>query len=234
MPCERFYLETPLETGQTYTLTDSEHHHLAHVMRGKEGDRIEMINGMGALAECTVVAVSKRDSKIITESVTLVPLPHKQITLIQAVPRMNRLDTIVEKGTELGMTRLLLWHSAKSERKALKEQQLIRLRHVAIAATKQCGRLYLPEIKILDGFDAKQPFTSATFFGDTDEGAPRLMSIYQKQEAVTFIIGPEGGLMDKEEALLRSLGAIGVKLHDNILRTDTAGIAALAILSHLT
>ena len=226
MPVDRYYYSGQLDEGSSITLEGSEHHHLTHVLRGKPGDTIEVINGQGSLAEATIEAVSKRSATLIINREVKQPPDEQTITIIQAIPRMNRLDTIVEKGTELGMTNLLLWPSERSERKDLNEQQIQRLQQVAISAMKQCGRLYLPKIEFISKIEKK---TCPVYFGDTNPEAPWFTP--QFTDEIIFVIGPESGLTGTEEEILRNLGAVGVKLHKNILRTDTAPLVALTLIA---
>lgn len=166
--------------------------------------------------------------------VTEAPPPYRLI-LAQAIPRTNRLEFILEKGTELGMTEIWLFASARSERRNFSEHQEARLKNITIAALKQCGRLFLPTIVMLPQIKDWPKLPYPAFFGDTQPSAPILASAFQKHDGcqeVLFCIGPESGFTPEETTLLQTHGANGVKLHPNILRTDTAALAALSLLSH--
>lgn len=227
MPAERYYSPSILEQGAEVRLEKGEHHHLVHVMRAKVGDQVELVNGKGALAACEVATLSKREAILIVRSVEFQEAETNNITLYQAIPRMNRLDTIIEKCTELGMTEMVLWASEYSERKKLTDDQVERLQHVAISAMKQCGRLYLPKISFAKTLQFEN---SALYFGDLAPEAPKFYNI-NIQPSCGFVIGPESGLTENEMAHLRKSGALGVNLHENVLRTDTAAITALVLIS---
>ncbi len=234
MPSERYYFAGELIPAEEIRLQNEEFHHLAHVMRIKIGEEIEIINGRGDLAHAAVKQISKREAVLILQDKHAEPPPSFEIILAQAIPRINRLDTIVEKGTELGITQLWLFPGARSERRNLTDSQHERVKSIVISAAKQCGRLWLPEIylkpKLAEWNAVKYPL----YFGDTEPKAEYLMSVWQKhlpKDGVIILIGPEGGLADDEEKKLISMNAKGVKLHRYTLRTDTAGLAALSILS---
>lgn len=229
MPAERYYLAQSLQKGCDVSITDQEYHHLVHVMRAAVGDTVELVNGTGDLATATVARLDKRQALLtIQDTAHEAPQLHAMI-LAQALPRINRMDFIVEKGTELGMTQLWLFPGEHSERKSLTDHQVDRLRAMAIAAMKQCGRLYLPEIIVKPAIKAWQPLPYPLFYGDVAPNAPRLAEAWPKEtvDGAIFCIGPESGFTPAEEHALKALNAIGVSLHRNILRTDTASLVAL-------
>lgn len=194
-----------------------------------------MINGRGQLAEAHVARIEKKKAVLrITKVEESPPSPLKAI-LVQAIPRINRLDLIVEKGTELGMSELWLFPGEKSEKKKLSEQQFNRLKTISISAMKQCGRLYLPPITIHPPLAKWESYPSPSYFGDLSETAPTIFEEWQKKppsNELYFFIGPESGFTNREVELLKENQAKGVSMHENILRTDTAAITALAIINH--
>lgn len=233
MPAERFYIQAPLASGNSISLEDQEFHHLVRVMRGKPGDSVELINGQGALANAIIKQVNKRDAVLEITDVTTTPKPAFEVILAQGIPRGNRLDFILEKGTELGMTQLWLFPGDRSERKEFTENNQERTHTLMVSALKQCGSLWLPELHIKGALKKWSSLPYPAFFGDVAESAPRLLDCFKKDlSGVILLIGPESGLSDQEEAKLVALGAKGVKLHSHILRTDTAAIAALTLLTH--
>lgn len=232
MPAERFFAKGELSEGAELFLDGTEFHHFAHVMRGNAGDRIELVNGMGYLAEAEVKALEKKKgARLLINSVKYENPPVRQITLMQAVPRPNRLDFILEKGTELGMTEIILFPGERSERKSFTESQLERMEAQIIAALKQCGRLWLPKLTFGESIEKWKKGDYKLFFGDVDPAAP-LLKAQVNAANCAFVVGPESGFTDKETTQLKNLGAIGVSLNTHILRTDTAALAALAILCH--
>jgi 16S rRNA (uracil1498-N3)-methyltransferase len=236
MPAERYYYPHAINQNETIALTDGEHHHLQHVMRGKKGDHIEIVNGSGVLAEGSIAALEKKESRIHITDVAHTPKPPHRIILAQAIPRINRLDFIIEKGTELGMTDLWLFPGVRSERKSLSEHQLERFQAMAIAAMKQSGRLHLPSISIHPSLEEWQKPEAHLFYGAVSKDAQPFKHFWKNPAPPEslFFIGPESGFAPAEEHLLEQWKAAGVCLNSNILRTDTAAIAALTLLSHWT
>lgn len=233
MPAERYFFEGELIEGSLMRLEEQEFHHLAHVMRAQIGETVEVVNGSGQLAQAQIKSLEKRQAEL---SIISVVSEHKspfEIILAQAIPRLNRLDLILEKGTELGMTQLWLFPGTLSERKKISEQRLKRLRTITITALKQCGRLYLPQITLKPPIGQWDTLSLPSFFGDLNPSAPPLYNVWTPDQGIIFFIGPESGFTDDEVTILDQLGAKGVKLHQNILRTDTASITALSLITHM-
>lgn len=234
MPAERYYLSQVFPIGETVLLTDNEFHHLTNVMRGKAGDEIELVNGAGDLATGTISSIEKKKAFITITSCVHEAKPKTTIILAQAIPRINRLDFIVEKCTELGMMELWLFPGDKSERKEFSENQLERSKAIAIGAMKQSGRLYLPEIIVKPRLAKWEKPGCFLLYGDVDAKAPPFKDFWKTSPPAigAFFIGPESGFSEAEEEILRTWQAAGVHLNDHILRTDTAAIAALTLFSH--
>jgi 16S rRNA (uracil1498-N3)-methyltransferase len=232
MPAERYFYPERFEENQTVHFKDQESHHLVNVMRTKVGEAIEIVNGMGQLVHAVLESIDKKSSSLKVISVQTTSQPTHRLILAQAIPRLNRLDFIIEKCTELGVTEIWLFPAARSEKNEFSKNQLERLNTLMIAAMKQCGRLFLPKLTFLPTLKKWNEIDiQPIFFGDTDPNAPPFFS---KDGGGVFFIGPEGGFTEEEEGMLKQLGAQGVKLHDNILRTDTAAIVSITLLSYFT
>jgi 16S rRNA (uracil1498-N3)-methyltransferase len=240
MPKERFFFEQHLNQSETICIKDTEFHHLVNVMRAKVNDRIEIVNGMGQLGRASVKSIEKKQASLFIEEVLSAARETNAIILAQAIPRPNRLDFILEKGTELGMTEIWLFPGKLSERKTFSDNQPDRMKSVLISAMKQCGRLYLPKIVLKPELEKWKELQYPAYFGDVETNAPEFLDVYKgknekeggndKDKAVIFFIGSESGFTDSEVQALRGFGAIGVKLSSNILRTDTAALVALALI----
>lgn len=227
MPQERFYLNAPLKENESYLLTEGELHHLAHVTRGKVGDEVELINGKGHLAEAVIESLEKKQARLKVIRTKEVLPPKTKIILALAYPRANRLDTILEKCTELGVTDIWLFPGEKSERK---EASMARIESILTSALKQCGGLFLPTLTQMPPIREWQPLPYPLYFGDFSPDAPHMMKAMKGGSSI-IVIGPESGLTDRETEKLRELGGQGVTLHPNVLRVDTAAIAAVAFAS---
>lgn len=233
MPVNRFFVPGPL-MGEV-SLEGTEFHHLVHVTRSRVGETVELVNGQGEVAQSTLRTVSKKSATLSIESIDLEPAPARQMILAQALPRMNRLDWLLEKGTELGVSEIWLFPGETSERGELSDHQMERLQGITISAMKQSGRLWLPKIKLLPALKQWTSWPRIALFGDLTPNCPPLARILPQLASdrdIVFFVGPESGFTPAEIALLTAHKAIGVTLNRNILRTDTAAIAALAILLH--
>lgn len=234
MPVERFFFPDSLISDQQLAIEGSEFHHLVNVTRVKINEKIEIVNGLGDLAIGHVLSIGKKQALVSIDEVTSKPASPTEVILAQAIPRLNRLDFIVEKGTELGMTQLWLFPGKRSERKEFTPSQQERLHTVTVAAMKQCGRLYLPKIILMPSLKKWQAPQYSSFFGDVDPAAPKFSQMRQQNasaDGLIFFIGPESGFDEEEISLFKLWNARGVKLNDNILRTDTAALAALSVIT---
>ena len=233
MPERRFYSPLPFSPGTQAQLPEEELHHLL-VMRVRAGEEIELVNGLFQLARARVLTIGKKTAELKIEEVFQEAPPGKKLLLAQALPRINRLDTILEKATELGADEILLFPGEESERKELSPSQQKRAEAIVIAAMKQSGRLGKPEVRHLPFLKEQKGWNGALFYGSVEKEAPLFLEellLCRPQGDLTFFVGPEKGFSENEIALLISRGAKGVSLHKNILRTDTAPLAALALAS---
>ena len=233
MPVNRFFSEQPFSEGDLISLEGEEFHHLVNATRKRIGDLVEVINGNGFLSTGKLIDIQKNKALIALESVIEEAAPNVHIILIQAIPRLNRLDTIIEKATELGVFAIHLFPGDTSERKELSSSSLARLKKITQSAIKQSGHLHLPKILMFQSLKESLPEKGLLFFGDVDPHAPLLMDVMTQSESIAIVIGPESGLTSNEEALLKKERGVGVKLSNAILRTDTAPIVALGLMSHI-
>lgn len=231
MPAERFYVKEPFFENQSIFLKEEEFHHLSHVMRLKVGEEVELINGEGSLANATISSLEKQRALLSIQKTHQGVKPPYRLILAQALPRMPRLEYILEKSVELGVTDLWLFPGSLSEKKEISPSQNQRIHHVIISALKQCGRLFAPNLLFLPSLFSWDPASLPphSFFGDTRAEAPFFSTLLQSQKTSSLLIaiGPEKGFHEKETLFLEQ-HLKGIKLHDNILRTDTAAITAVS------
>jgi 16S rRNA (uracil1498-N3)-methyltransferase len=235
MPVERYFTDSPLKLHATVILDGQEFHHLVHVMRTRPGANVELVNGKGTLASAVALDISKKQAQLKIVDSLSEDEPSPKIILAQAIPRPSRLDFILEKGTELGMSQIWLFPAKRSEKKKFSESQKERMRAIVIAAMKQCGRLYLPEIYLKPHFETWSKEEHCLYlFGDLSPEAIPFRKIEKEKHVskIVFFIGPESGFDATEEKTLKNMGAIGVKLHKHTLRTDTASLVALSQIQH--
>lgn len=232
MPAFRYYIDNFLDDKEV-VLKDLEHQHLLKVMRQREGEQVELVNGKGALATATISSIAKKETRLLIESFKSFPLKYK-ITLLQALPLPQHLELIAEKGCELGMTELVLFQGDKSSAH-FSEQKLKRLQMKLIAALKQSGRLYLPTIKWIPNLEEVGVEADFLCYGDIQNLAPPLfkaLPLKNLAESFCFCSGPESGFSQKEADYLQKNKFLGISLHSNVLRAETAPLAFLALMHH--
>ncbi|MEZ5315681.1 MAG: RsmE family RNA methyltransferase [Chlamydiales bacterium] len=220
MPHNRFFIDQSFVKGKSLYL-HSETRHL-QVMRIRLGQEIELVNGKHQLAKARLIHSHIAEILSVEEKA-----PPPPIILCQGIPQANRLDTIVEKGTEIGMTELWLFPGQLSKKTTV---SLDRLKKITISAMKQCGRLDLPKIELKPPLNEWCTTPLPAYFGDLSENTPFVLLAKAKKNICLFI-GPEAGFTSEEKKSLQSLGVIGVRFHPWILRTDTAALVALSLIT---
>jgi 16S rRNA (uracil1498-N3)-methyltransferase len=234
MPHNRYFFDQPFQENATVVLAGDEFHHLCRVLRARTGDRIELINGRFQLAQADLIELKKREVELHLVQVTEQSERKAPLILAQALTRMDHLEWIIEKGTELGATAFWLFPGVLSEKEQLSATQWERLKHLAIAAMKQCGRLDLPAIERKPPLWKWGPLSGTLLYGDTREDIPYLWELPLTSPLsgpVIIFIGPESGFEGKEcECLQNCLKAKGMRLHPNILRAETASLTALSLI----
>jgi 16S rRNA (uracil1498-N3)-methyltransferase len=232
VPVNRLLYEGDLVQGSQLRLEGDEAHHLSRVLRARQGDAVEVINGRNQLAQGTVEALGRGSVDILVREVITEPPLQPQLILAQALPKPNRLDTIIEKATELGAHQIHLFPAERSEVPQLKAQQ--RVASIIRSAVKQCGRLDLPELLMRPALRQWDRLPAPlSYFGDLRPEALSFQKAWkQPTSSVAFFVGPEGGLTENEIRQLDKLGARGVRLHPHVLRADTAPIVALGLMAH--
>lgn len=234
MPAYRYYVDNPFSINVPVRLIGQEHQHFFKVMRGRVGDQIEVVNGRYQLGFADVLEIKRSESIInIVKIETGKPSTFKYI-VAQGIAKLNRLEFIVEKCTELGATEFWLFPTERSEKHNLTKAQIERLNYIIISAMKQCGRLDAPKLIVKPEFhDWKTDANISLFYGDVSEEAPHFSSALSKiDRTILFIVGPESGFSLNECNEFKERKAQGVKLCNHILRTDTASITAIAIAQH--
>lgn len=235
MRLTRSHVDLPLQAGTTITLPEDVAAHLIRVLRLQVGDACVLFNGDGFDCDARLVAVSKREAqaqilaarRIDSES----PLA---ITLLQGIARGEKMDLILQKATELGVARILPVESERSEVKLDAARAAKRLAHwqeVVVSACEQSGRARVPAVL------APQPLARAAALREghgflLDPLATQALSALHGSalRACTLAIGPEGGWSPRDREQLIAAGFEGLRLGPRILRTETAGIAAIAAL----
>lgn len=235
----RFYCPDPLVVGETIALPDHVAHHL-QVLRLEPGAKITLFNGQGGEYVATIDTLDRRRAMagIKLFSPREAELPHA-VTLAQALPEGSKMDWIIEKAVELGVTALQPLSAQRCVVRLSAERAAKKSAHwqgIIIAAAEQCGRNRLPHLA--------DPTDFSGWIAQTDMHKRILLTPRAAQplsdwarhhpaQPVTLMVGPEGGFSEAEEKAALSQGALPLSMGPRVLRTETAGLAALAALNAL-
>lgn len=225
---ERFHVNRELGLGPV-TITGPEAHHLAAVCRLRPGDAVRLFNGDGREYPGRITDVSKRD---VTVEVLSIDAPRRELPfalhIASALPKGDRASVLVEKLTELGVTRFTILSTQRSV-VVPRDAKVEKLQRQVIEASKQCGRNVLMEVE--------SPRSWADFIRDSALPHRRLIAhpgggtILPIREDIVAAIGPEGGFTEEEVRLATDAGWGTVGLGPRILRVETAALALAVRLS---
>jgi len=231
--------------GAIVTVTGEEARHAVRVSRLRVGERIAVANGVGAIGQGEVESIAKDRFTVRLADVAREPEPLVRVTLVQALAKGDRAERAVEQATEFGVDAVVPWESARSVSRwgspggEKAERGVAKWRRVAREAAKQsvrarvprvespadtaelCRRAELPGVEMLVLHPRGEEALSAWTSGGAAAGAGEIM----------VVVGPEGGLGDEELTALAAAGARVLRLGAAVLRTSSAGPAALAILN---
>lgn len=234
----KFFVEQNQIQGSVITLTGADVNHIVRVLRHGVGDVLCVCDGEGFDYEAEIQAIT-REAVVLTviKQTACEAEPKVQVTLYQGLPKQGKMEWIIEKCTEMGVSSIVPVQMERSVVRLTTEQaekKLIRWRKTAEAAAKQCGRGKIPTIlmPVTPAELAQQTlpeFLLLPYEEERAEGVRRALCGSKAQTAGIFI-GPEGGFAPEEVDLLKKLGAQSVTLGRRILRTETAGLAALTAL----
>jgi 16S rRNA (uracil1498-N3)-methyltransferase len=233
----RFYCPIPLSVGLSIRLPDHVAHHI-QVLRMQPGALVTLFNGNGGEYTASLETIEKKSvsAAVKTFSPREVELPYA-ITLAQALPEGSKLDWIIEKSVELGVTAIqplaaqrcvVRLNAERAEKKQAHWQGVI------VAAAEQSGRNRLPLLappSALADWLAQQDLHKRVLLSPRGEQSLSDWAKHQPAQALALLIGPEGGFTEAEEALACANGAMMLSMGPRVLRTETAGLAALAALN---
>lgn len=243
MTARRFFVEGTQELGSIVEIEGGDAHKIARVLRLTEGDGIEVVdsaaNAFTASIEslgrtvCARLVAMTADSRPMRE-----PL---RVDVAQAVPKGQRMDIVVEKGTELGAGAFLPFYCERSVGRTVGAAKLARWRRLARTAAQQCARRDVPDVAEPLEFEALQScfarYDAVLFAWELASPmrlSERLTSSLPPAGRVLIVVGPEGGFTHDEAESAQRNGAQLLSLGPRILRTDTAAIALLAVIGALT
>jgi 16S rRNA (uracil1498-N3)-methyltransferase len=225
--------------GSTVTLPDQAAHHATRVLRLRVGDTVTLFDGDGE-EWLGMIADAGRDVHVTIHACGPgIAEPALQITLVQSLPSGDKMDWIVQKAVELGVSAI---QPVAAKRSVIKldgdraRKRNIHWQEVAISACEQCGRNVVPTILPL--LDLNQYLAYARKEDElrfllSPEGGHRLREMDKPYGRFSLLVGPEGGFEEGEVDVARSVGFTPLQLGPRVLRTETAGLAALAAMMAL-
>jgi 16S rRNA (uracil1498-N3)-methyltransferase len=238
MRLTRVHVVGSLSTGQRHTIEGDAANHITRVLRLEPGAPLTVFDGRGG--EYSARIETLRKNAVIIEVQERSPSSRESslsLTLAQGVSRGERMDWVVQKATELGVTAIV---PVLTERTMVKldakqsERKLTHWQGIAVAACEQSGRDKIPDIvaplslhEFLRGID---PQTTRLLLSPT--GTQRVTDLKAPERKVVVLIGPEGGLAESEQRSAIGAGFFAVKMGPRVLRTETAAVAALTLLQH--
>lgn len=237
MHITRIHVDSPLAVDLELPLSVQAAEHVARVLRLVAGSTITLFNGDGCDYPSLILAASKREVRVRVEAAQ--PVENESplaLTLAQGVARGEKMDLIVQKATELGVVRIVPLLTERSELRLDAERaqkRLARWRAVATSACEQSGRARIPRIEpalTLDAWLNQLTADSGLRLSLLPEAEKTIRALNFTTPAGVLVVGPEGGLAKHDIAALRAANFAALRLGPRILRTETAGLAALAAL----
>ena len=218
-------------------LDGPEGRHAATVRRLRAGERVDLTDGAGLLAECVVAVVAGRDAlELDVLARRRTPAPDPRIVVVQALPKGDRGELAVELMTEVGVDEIVPWQASRCVtqwKPDRRDKALGRWRSTAREAAKQARRAWLPEITDLaTTADVAVRLASAASAVILHEEAQRPLSglVAPAKGDLVVVVGPEGGVTEEELERFAGAGGVPALLGPTVLRTSTAGVAAAAVL----
>lgn len=237
----RFYVPEESVKGDQISIGGREAHHILDVMRLKISDEVVVFDGKGKEYAGKVTQIGRKSLVLHVVKVRDISQEKKySITLIQAIPKKNKMDYIVEKATELGVDTIIPVVTARTipdwdETK--RSDVVLRWQKISKEASKQCGRVTLPQVKPLSGLEEAIKNSNgyalklmAALAGETVKLKNALKGCPEGMIAVA--IGPEGDFTPEEIRMAAKSGFKTVDLGPRVLKSDTAALAVLAIIDH--
>jgi 16S rRNA (uracil1498-N3)-methyltransferase len=236
----RFYCPPPLPSGGTFDLPADVAHHASRVLRLREGDAVQIFDGLGNERHGVIAGIGGK--RAVIGSITAVDSDREsplKVLLAQALSSSEKMDWVIQKATELGVTEIQPIDTERSVARLSAERAAKRLEHwqqVAISACEQCGRNTLPQIHapldIMAWLQQMQKSPDAKFIL-LPQGAAPLQAQAKPQGRIALLIGAEGGFTQAESDSALRCGFTPILMGPRVLRTETAAIAGLAALQTL-
>jgi len=236
----RFYCPPPIPRSGSFELPPDAAHHASRVLRLRVGDTVKIFDGIGNECHGLIADLSARNVTVANMTANDNKRESPLHTLLaQALSSSEKMDWVIQKSTELGVTEIQPLATDRSVARLSAERTARRLEHwqqVAVSACEQCGRNVLPQIHApLDIMDWLQQVKTIpdTKYILLPDGVATLHDQTKPREKTVLLIGAEGGFSQAESAMALHCGFIPIRLGARVMRTETAAIAGLAVLQTL-
>ena len=226
--------------GDRVVLTGPEGRHAATVRRLRVGEAVDVVDGVGTRASCTVAVVGRDTVELTVVGRTTEPVPALRLVLVQALAKGDRGELAVELATEVGVDEVVPWSAERSIVRWDGDRggkALARWRSTAREAGKQSRRATFPVVTEQCSTRAVAELVraaEATYVLHEVATDPLALQAFPARGTVLLVVGPEGGITDAELTALTEAGGVPVRLGPSVLRTSTAGAAAAAVVSAAT
>ena len=234
----RFHVDAALRAGTSVLLPEDSAHHAVHVLRVHAGEEIVLFNGRGGEFAARIASIQRL--KVLVDVLAHRAVEREsplRVVLVQGVSAGERMDFTVRKSVELGVAEIQPVLAASSVARPKGERAAARQAHwqkIAIAACEQCGRNQIPKVHaMVAASDYRSGGGSGTRLLLSPASELRFSQAAKDGTEFTVAAGPEAGFNAAEEGAFLNAGFVPVRLGTRVLRTETAGIAALAALSAL-
>ena len=236
MSRRRLFVPPDRMRANPITVTGEEHHHLARVLRARPGDAVTLFDGAGGELAARVVRVGRAETELAPgpagpEAIPHAPRAGAPLVLLTAVPRGGRMDFLVQKCSELGVSRIVPIIAARSVARP-EPGRRARWEKIAREAARQCGRADVPVVEApatLAAALAAPELPERRLVLSPSPGGRSLRALLPDPAPTALLVGPEGGLADGESEAAEAAGFVPVSLGSRILRVETAAIVAVAL-----
>jgi len=231
----RFFCPIPLAAGHSVTLPDSAAHHAVRVLRLQPGASVILFDGEGLACAGTLASIKPAVTVALSEALPSEPLPPCRVTLVQALASGDKMDWVVQKAVELGVHAIVPVMARRSVLKldgARADKRVAHWRNIAVAACEQSGRSRLPQVGEIQTLPQWLAKAEGGWVLAPAAGTP-LRDQPPPQGDLNLLIGPESGWEPGELEAMRTRGILPLQLGPRVLRTETAGLAALAAIQAL-
>lgn len=236
----RFFVPAGQIKNDRIHITGNDVNHIARVLRMAPGDKLTVLDGRGNSYEARIEAIAKAEVVCsVVRQMQATGAPPVRITLVQGIPKGDKMDLIIQKSVELGVNRIIPLVCKRSvvkldQDRSLRRQE--RWQRIALEAAKQCRRPDVPQVtgprqldQVLSGMSSED-LALLPWEEESDRSVKEVLQAGMSPGETYVFIGPEGGFTPDEAEQARAGGALTVTLGPRILRTETAGLAVLTMI----